>query len=269
MDINLEHLKKLMGAENLERIYDLFLNIYLSDKANKHLNPLNKLSKFFGFSQNEEDAITLEILNRIGIKRGTFWEFGVGNGLENNTIILLALGWKGAWFGGQNLAFNISDSRKLTFTKEWITNENILNLISPTTNIPEVISLDLDGNDIYLVEKLLSNNICPKLFIVEYNGKFPPPIEFKMKYNPSHVWDGSDYFGASLHSFNALFEKYNFTLVCCNLSGANAFFVSNEFSKNFTDIPKDLEILYNEPSYFLRNRKMHPTSPKTIETFIN
>jgi hypothetical protein len=35
------------------------------------------------------------------IETGTFAEFGVGNGLENNTLILLASGWRGFWIDGQ------------------------------------------------------------------------------------------------------------------------------------------------------------------------
>jgi hypothetical protein len=33
-------------------------------------------------------------------------EFGVGDGTENNTLVLLSIGWRGAWVGGENLAFD-------------------------------------------------------------------------------------------------------------------------------------------------------------------
>jgi hypothetical protein len=54
-------------------------------------NPLNRFGAKY-FSQGEEDGLTLEIIKRLGIKNGTFAELGVGNGLENNTLILLASG---------------------------------------------------------------------------------------------------------------------------------------------------------------------------------
>jgi hypothetical protein len=38
----------------------------------------------------------------------------------------------------------------------------------------DVLSVDLDGNDLYFTEALL-NVLRPKLVIVEYNAKFPPP----------------------------------------------------------------------------------------------
>lgn len=256
------------GDEKIQSIYDLILYESFHQKTKKHLNPINQKAVLNGFSQNEEDSITLEIIKRIGLKKGYFVEFGVGNGLENNTIILLASNWNGAWFGAENLAFNILKSKKLLFRKSWITKENILDLYYSTKTDADVISLDLDGNDIYLIEKLLSNNIFPKLYIVEYNSKFPPNIDFKIDYDPSHKWQSDDYFGASLKSFNDLFLKYDYRLVCCNITGSNAFFVKNEFTNKFNDVPNEINDIYNEPFYFLRNMKMHPTSLKTITKLI-
>ena len=54
---------------------------------------------------------------------------GVGDGTENNTLILLSLGWKGFWVGGSDLAFETSSSKKLKFYKNWITVENILSIL--------------------------------------------------------------------------------------------------------------------------------------------
>jgi hypothetical protein len=68
-------------------------------------NPLNKCGRKV-FSQSDEDGITCEIIKRIGIERGVFAEFGIGNGLENNTIVLASLGWKGFWVGAERLAYN-------------------------------------------------------------------------------------------------------------------------------------------------------------------
>ena len=262
----LNFLSKNLGNKDL---YDLMLHKAFTEKQSAHPNPLNK-SKFYGFSQNDEDGITLEIIKRIGVKDGLFVEFGVGNGLENNTAILLAAGWKGAWFGSEELAFNLKNSSKLKlkFTKVWIKRSNIFNLYKSTAGNADVVSLDLDGNDIYLVDELLSNGIKPKLFIVEYNGKFPPSIEFKIEYNDTHTWNGSDYYGASLATFNKLFESHGYSLVCCNTAGVNAFFVHNSFSEKFNDVPNDISELYCEPFYFLKKHKMHPTSAKTLELLV-
>jgi len=262
-------IRTILGTTIIKQIYYLMIHREFAFRKINHQNPINKNSFLNGFSENEEDSITIQILNRIGLKKGFFIEFGVGNGLENNTIILLAAGWNGTWFGGQKLAFDTSNSKKLTFKKVWITRENILKLYSSLNYEADLISLDVDGNDFYLAEDLLKNKIKPKVFIVEYNSKFPPEIDFKINYNPDHNWNRDDYYGASLKTFNTLFTNFGYRLVSCNLSGGNAFFVDRQFSKYFEDIPDDLSLLYNEPSYFLSNKNKHPTSIKTLTRIIN
>jgi hypothetical protein len=85
--------------------HDFLLQSVHAGRARAAKNPLNHFGAKY-FSQTDEDGITLEIVKRIGIACGTFAELGVGNGLENNTLILLANGWRGFWLGGEELSFN-------------------------------------------------------------------------------------------------------------------------------------------------------------------
>ena len=134
----------------------------------------------------------------------------------------------------------------------------------------DVVSLDLDGNDIYFVEELLSKNIKPKLFVVEYNAKFIPPSKFQIQYNPLHQWAGDDYFGAALTNFVDVFEKYGYDLICCNShTGANAFFVRKEYRHLFVDVPKNIHDIYVGPRYYLYTKFGHVISAKVVETIIN
>jgi hypothetical protein len=134
----------------------------------------------------------------------------------------------------------------------------------------DVLSLDLDGNDYYFVEALLQASYAPKLFIVEYNAKFPPPVEFKIDYNAQHQWQGDDYFGASLASFAQLFARFGYRLVCCNShTGANAFFVRGDQAHLFDDVPTDINDLYVEPRYWLYRKYGHTASAKTVELILN
>jgi len=219
------------NAAQFRKLADLILFSETRQLQAEHPNPLNKFGRKC-FSQTDEDGITLEILKRIGaLEGGSFVEFGVGDGTENNTLILASLGWKGFWIGERDLAFRYSLTDRFLYQNAWITLDNILGLAQKglahiQVNNPDVISIDLDGNDIYFVEKLLSGKLRPKLFIVEYNAKFPPPIEFQISYDPAHVWGQDDYFGASLCSFVKLFSAHRYRLVCCNShTGSNAFFV--------------------------------------------
>ena len=226
------------------------------------------------YSQSDEDGLTLEIIKRIGISNGVFAEFGVGDGKENNTLILLGLKWRGFWCGGENLAFNIPNNSRLLYYNKWINKENICSLMKDgmqdlDEKTVDLISLDLDGNDLYFCENLLENGYKPKVFIVEYNAKFPPPFEFSFDFYPTHIWDDSDYQGASLQSFANLFEKFEYSLICCNAAtGANAFFVQNIYSGLFPEVPKSIEDIYVDRNYSLIEEYGHKKSLKTIEIII-
>ena len=140
---------KIINYLGLYRSEEILLRKVFLELGEKHSNPLIT-GKLFGFSQSDEDGITLEILKRLDIQKGSFLEFGVGDGTENNTLILLALGWNGMWFGGEDLIFNPTGSKKLNFKKVWITKENIYKLYESSSLKPDLISIDLDGNDILL-----------------------------------------------------------------------------------------------------------------------
>jgi hypothetical protein len=260
--------------EYLESLHDLLMRAEWSRSREGTRNPLNRFGAKY-FSQGDEDGLTLEIIKRLGINNGTFAELGVGNGLENNTLILLASGWRGLWIGGEDLAFNHKlNLKRFCFLKAWMSLENVTNLIregleSIGIHALDVLSLDLDGNDYYLAREILSAGILPKLFILEYNAKFPPPIKWKIEYNADHSWDATDYHGASLALFAELLSEFSYTLVCCNAAtGANAFFVRNEHLSHFADVPKSIEDIFVECRYQLYKRWGHLPSPRTVERML-
>jgi hypothetical protein len=257
----------------IRTLRDLTLFHQTKELQAAHPNPLNRFGRKC-FSQSDEDGITLEILRRIGVLSGGIYaEFGVGDGTENNSLVLAALGWRGFWVGGENLRFDYKriSAKRFAYIKDWITLENIVELANRGLKMIDaksldVLSLDLDGNDIHLVEALLSRKFRPKLFIVEYNAKFPPPIEFKIAYDANHSWQGDDYFGASLSSYDRLFKKFEYKLVCCNSqSGANAFFIDRSFEHHFADVPAEINDIYVEPRYHEYHKFGFNRSMRTIE----
>jgi hypothetical protein len=107
--------------------------------------------------------------------------------------------------------------------------------------------MDLDGNDFYFVEKILENAVLPIIFVCEYNGSVAPNVEFIQSYDKTHIWDGSHYYGASLKSYTNLFDSYGYTLVACNLTGANAYFIRNDNMDKFKDISTIKDEIYVFP----------------------
>lgn len=257
-------------------IYDLLIEGVVTRRVSESKNPLNKFGRKV-FSQSDEDGITLEICRRMGLQQGYYCEFGVGNGLECNTLLLASLQWKGFWVGGERLAFTLQDVSKTKFSyiQDWVTSKNVYALYQEgLANLGiadiDVLSFDLDGNDLWFVEILLQNKVKPKLFIVEYNARFIPPIKWSIALDDTHEWDYTDYSGASLQSFVDLFKQYGYTLICCNAhSGVNAFFVADEQMQYFQDVPTEINDIYMTPNYKIFHAYAHPVSIKTVAHIFN
>jgi FkbM family methyltransferase len=248
----------------------------LLDKIRQEMpnNPL--LSGWATYSQCDEDGIIRECLFRISktieLSR-TFIEIGCSNGTENNTHQLLLDGYSGFWVDGDREKIQFIENQlgglnfnKLCIHQSFVTQDNIVSLVEralrflDTTEL-DFFSLDVDGNDIHLLS-LIFQLTAPKLICVEYNAKFTPPTRLAMDYRPDHAWAGDDYFGASLQSWVDVLTEYS--LVCCNLSGANAFFVRNDLLENFT--PATIDKLYQPPRYWLTSySKGHKASLKWLK----
>ena len=191
---------------------------------------------FKAYSQFDEDGIIQEIFRRIGVTNKTFLEIGVGDGLENNTLFLLLKDWKGVWIDGdsknikaiQNKFSFLQDSGRLRTKLAWVDKDNIDFLIQDLGLPQEIdlLSLDIDGNDYHVLENIVFLN--PRAIVLEYNARLPPPVKWVMAYDQYHTKTNTDYFGASLKSFEYLLYKRGYCLVGCNISGVNAFFVRKD-----------------------------------------
>lgn len=209
------------------------------------------------FSQNDEDGIIAHLIATIARHMPlthTFIEFGTGPGLENNTHALLLQGFSGCWID----ATDYSQIRKLVeaarfprlFLQNMMVNlDNIDGILDNcvsflgTENI-DFFSMDLDYNDWYFVKEALEK-IKPKIICVEYNAKFPPPLDLKVAYSAKGTWQLDDYQGASLQAFVNLLADYR--LVACSLAGVNAFFVHNSLAFLFPEYSVDT--LYQPARY--------------------
>ncbi len=217
------------------------------------------------FSQNGEDGILGEIFRRIGTKDRFFVEFGVGDGLENNTTFLLSQNWRGCWIEGNSESVAQIESRfqkplsagTLKILNSFITAENIDALFNQL-NVPaefDLLSLDIDRNS-YHIWKALSR-FKPRVVAIEYNSTFPAEVEWIVPYDAQRLWNHTSYFGASLKSFERLGSELGYVLVGCDFSGTNAFFVrKTERLEGFAD-PFTSENHYEPPRYWTVRREAH------------
>jgi hypothetical protein len=63
------------------------------------------------------------------------------------------------------------------------------------------------------------------------------------------MWDGSNYFGASLEALVRLGREKGYRVVGCNYAGANAFFVRDDVAGNHFLDPATAEEHYEPPRY--------------------
>jgi hypothetical protein len=228
------------------------------------------------YSQNDEDGIIREIFNRIGHTNKTFIEFGVGDGLENNTLALLLEDWSGLWIEGSKkntkkimAGFPTAIRKKrLNVINSFITKNNINELISSAVREDEVdlLSIDIDGNDVHIFEAITC--IKPRVVVIEYNAKFPPPIMFCVDHDETYVLKGDGCLGASLKYLERIFSEKNYNLVGCNLNGSNAFIVLKDLTNDKFQAPYSAETHYEPARYYLASSiypSGHPASYRTIE----
>ena len=279
----LKNLKSLNSASSKyqDRLTELQIDNYLLE--NLHKNPKydspKKLNRyeFKVFSQAGEDGIISEIFNRIGTTNKFFVEFGVGNGLENNSAYLLVKGWQGYWIeGSERFCKSIRQSfedlianQQLTLKNTFITGENIEDLFREG-NVPtelDLLSIDIDGNDYWVWQAI--TNYRPRVVILEYNAIYPPESSWVMQYNPSHQWKYNSHMGSSLKALEKLGDQKGYKLVACSFSGVNAFFVREDLLADHFCSPFSAENHYEPARYFLCSQKAgHPRAFgkfKTIE----
>jgi len=256
----------------VEKVTGSMVKLYAWDLRKKILSESRYIDEKrllrFGFkvhSQNDEDGIIQEIFRRIGTVNKTFVEVGVGNGLENNTLHLLLQGWRGLWIEGSP-EFVEHINKKFTFALSngtlkvrhaWVQRDCINQLIAEgwgESGELDLLSLDIDGNDYHVLEAIEPLNA--RVILVEYNPKFHPPVKWIMEHNPNHSYDGSDYFGCSLKSYEELLSARGYKLVGCNLLGVNAFFVREDLVKNHFHGDCSAENHYEPERFFLNDGLM-------------
>jgi hypothetical protein len=229
------------------------------------------------FSQSDEDGIIAAIFANLD-GRKTFIEIACGDGLENNTHLLLLCGWKGVWVDGseQHIAHIQSELGGLVFPRllverQFIDLDNVGAIIKRYCDFlgdgdVDFFSLDIDGNELAILEKSLEF-FSPRVICVEYNAKFPPPLELSIRYDASHVWAGDDYQGCSLMSLVEA-TRSRYTLLTCGISGVNAFFVRDDLAHRYRVYsPEDL---YQRARYHrLHQIAGHPSTLKWVRSVIS
>ena len=222
-------LEKIQQAVSESRVSSLLSDARYSDA--RSLIP----HRFKVFSQCGQDGMIAEIFRRIGSGNKRFVEIGTAP-LENNTGFLLLQGWSGLWLDAalpvdselpESLR-NLLAAGKLSCARPFLTQKNVCSIIAEAgfDRDLDFLGVDVDYNTFHLFKSCLA--LRPRVFSVEYNGQFPAFLDWVAPYQEKAVWDKTFAYGASLKALENAAREGGYSLVGCELSGTDAFFVRND-----------------------------------------
>lgn len=174
------------------------------------------------YSQNAEGIYLEYIFNKIGSCKNIV-DIGGGDGFHlSNTRHI------NKYFGGHRQVLDKENGHTVTV-------DNLRGYLKGGEY--HLLSIDIDGNDYWIISEFL-NHDKPNVIIAEFNPAF---IDHRtIKYNPDHVWDGTDYYGFSFEAGKKLFEKHGYKVIF-NVANMNMIAVRDDLI-NVTIPPVTYEV---------------------------
>lgn len=195
----------------------------------------NKYAKDFIFSQNGEEGILNEILNRIKSVNNFCVEIGANNGtwLSNTAWLIKEKGFTGLMVEAdydlwEQCCKNWAGNDKVRSTCSMVNPDNINAFV---TDDFDVISIDVDGID-YQIFKAMEAK--PKVVIIEIDSSIPPDEE---RFNREG--------GAGYLPMMKLAHEKGYFLLCHT---GNLIFLDKKYRKLFPEVKGDG--LKNSEEYF-------------------
>lgn len=215
------------------------------------------------FSESGEDWICEQIFDFIGTRSKFFVEFGAWDGLHlsNTAYFRIKKNWTGLLLDGGY------ENPEINLYKHFLTADNITELFTKyhTPEQFDLLSVDINGNDYWLLEKILMK-YQPRVMVLETNQFISPKIAASVVYNPNIYWDVNDrYFGASVKAFSRLGAKYDYTIV--GMHDQNIFLVKSDDAKKLSSQIEgfgDIEKLFKPrvPRWYIDPNSKQPVEYK-------
>lgn len=209
------------------------------------------------FSQNGEDGIINFLLSMCKKKNRYFVEIGAADGLENNSANLAIV----RKFSGIMVEGDPASSWRSKILGEFNMGVDHLNTFVTLKSLPDIIrrmrypdpdflSIDIDGNDYWILNAFLNCQVRPKIICVEYNSTYGPEKSVTIPYQENFYFKSANpsglYYGASVNAFRKLMAGNGYKFVTVDFNGVNAFFVDpTYFEAGFLDKIKSLQFADN------------------------
>jgi hypothetical protein len=204
--------------------------------------PLDQVG-FSRFSEFEEDGQLLYLLTLAGSASRIVVEISSQDGrVCMATNLLVHHRWRGFLFDGDPVfvregqrffaSHPATRSAPPVMRAEWFTRENVNQVLAAAgvSDDVDVLSLDIDGNDLYLWSAM---TMRPRILICEFNNAVPSELALTIPYKPDFSFaalpaDQAMFRSASLAAFVAVGRRKGYRLVGMNALGFNAIFLRDD-----------------------------------------
>jgi hypothetical protein len=235
-----------------------------------------------GFSSFREEQLLDKFVGELlpdGRSR-TAVDIGAGDGRTgSNTLALFKSGWRGVgveWDARKfaKLAGVYERLPDVSACRLRVTPENIVPLLEAYRVEPDfgVLSVDIDSYDYWVLDAVLAR-YRPGIVVTEINEKIPPPIAFRVNYDPNFR-SREHFFGYSIACLEELCARRGYSLVeleynnaflaPVELAGGRALSAEAAYNRGYLERPDRRE-------KFHRNENMealHSLSPEDGVRFI-
>lgn len=215
---------------------------YFKPFGNKTKAHSHNLSEYFRkiYSQTYEDSVLEHLYSIIPSRRNYYVEFGgVMGECHGNTTHLKNNGWSGLLMDGNEKAIQSSG---IDIKHEWITSKNIMELFQKY-DVPydfDLLSIDVDGDDIYIFNAIDTQKYIPSVVVGEYNPGLPNHlplaiVEGKSDYgnDPFIPKNGffPSYHGCNINAWYTVGKRKGYSIVTC--CGVNVIMIRDDYIDNF------------------------------------
>lgn len=179
--------------------------------------------------QSDESQILVDLAHKHRAPK-TFVEFGFHPIEFNCAALVQKSDWNGFLIDGSER--QVADAKailpkRIDIQQQFLTLEN-LDFIGKKFPKIGVLSIDVDGNDFWFLERLIG--LSPTVISVEYNaslGLEPITVPYDPAFDRHKKHPSGWYHGASLTAFAKMCAKNGYGLVAVAKGGANAFFAQD------------------------------------------
>ena len=174
------------------------------------------------YSQYSEEGYLQFIFKNIGTTNKFLVDIGANNGTYlSNTKQFRNEGWTGVLIDGQEFP---------GIHKHFVTVENVNRLLRQygTPEDFDLLSLDIDGNDYWVLNQILTQ-FKPRVIISEYNAEFVDSRA--IEYDPEFHFKATDYYGYTFEAGLKLAEKFGYKVVFQN-ANLNMYYIRKDVVGN-------------------------------------